>query len=342
MALPAGAQAPPTLAYAAPAGCPDEPEFRQLLSERGAELQAAGSVTALEVRIEQRGERWLGTLGVSRGSERSGPREVTDVSCHEVARGLSVVAALALGAPKEEESASPASPVPSAEPSGPVASPAPLPASSPAPSTPEPAPVPVLRGSSFGLSPKVPVEAGTLLFRRFSTYTLAGGVRFGLVPAVLPNYGFTISSAPFLVMPGGGTRLSGPIVQVRWSFAGPGHLTERGYDTDLWALSAIPSICSGIVYGSTGLSTALCGEFEVGVLQAKMEGSGGSAEREVAVAGAGLGLDAQYHLGSLFHLGCRAGVSLHMPSSPTAPDGRTLFEPSFSGGYVQLGLGLHF
>jgi hypothetical protein len=343
LSLPAAANTPPELSYTAPPGCPNEAEFRDLLSERGAELKAAGSVRALDVRIEQRGESWLGTLEVRHDAGQSAPREVTDASCREVARGLSVVAALALGAPKPEPSSTVPSSAVASEPPSEAPPAAPVAAIPAAPAEKQQSKRTVeLRGSSFDLPPEETVTAGTLEFRRFSTYTLAGGARYGIVPGVLPQYSFTISSAPFLITPAGRTRLVGPIVQVRWSFLGPARLDERGYETDLWGLLATPAICSGIAYGNSGLSTALCGEFEVGALQAKMKGSDGSRDTNVALATAGLGLDAQYHLGSVFHLGLRAGASVQIRSAPTAPDGKALYEPALFGGYVELGLGLHF
>jgi hypothetical protein len=336
------AQAEPEvrLEYSAPEGCLDRAQFVAKVAERGGRVQGAESaarVGKLEVSIAPGASGgFVGTLLVTAADGSSTPREIHDPDCAEVATGLAVVAAIALGGGEEAESRSePAPAPPPAEEPRPVEEPA-------RPAVAEPR----LRGSSYGRPDSVEVTAGTLRFERDRRFTFKGGVDYGLVPELLmPRFDLTGSLGEFVVTPSGSTHLVGPVLQVRWTLYGPASKSDAGRSTDTLGFSAGFASCSAITYDDSGLSLLACGEFDVGSMSVKTTDSEGSSSKKNSGFGlAGLSLDAQYSVGKLLHLGLQLGGRLQFGAiDANDPGGQQDSDVSvFFGGYATVGLGLHF
>jgi hypothetical protein len=253
---------------------------------------------------------------------------------------LSVVTAIALGGPGSES-----------PPEGPVSEPAPQkgapdPAPKKADPKPEPTTKPRLQGSTFRREEKVEVGAGTLRFDRAYSYTLAAGAEFGLIPSlVLPRYEFTASVANFVTTPAGSSHIVGPVLQVGWSFLGPGTYANGEFSTHVYGLQAGVKPCSAISYDSQGMVLLICSEFSVGAMALETKDADGKVvqSKEAGFGTAGLGLDAQYNLSSLLHVGLRLGGRMQFGGiSAERPDHSEIFKAPLFGGYAVAGLGLHF
>lgn len=331
------------LRYEAPASCPPEADFRSWVSARHGRFDvatAAETVTSIDVAIDEKSNGFEGSLRVEGGEQPSGARTVHDASCAEVAKGLAVVAAIALGASDEEV---PPVAVAVASPPAPAASSV----EAPKPTTPAaPEGKPRLRGTSVRQPDAVPTEAGTLRFDRDHRYTLAAGVQLGLVPSlVLPRYDFTLAFANFVTPPAGSTHLVGPIMQLGWSWLGPATRHTDGYATQAIGMLIHADPCFALSYDTAGLNLLLCTELSIGFVGLQTKDSAGKRvqSKDVGIGAGGVGLDAQYSLGSLFHVGLRVGAQVQFGDvSAERADGSKLFDGSAFGGYALAGVGLHF
>ncbi len=316
------------LTYAAPATCPAQHEFEAAVEMRGGRWDADGGVTALDVAIVPDEGGFRGTLRVAQSDGTEAVREVHADRCGDVVGGLAVISAITLGAPAKE------TPAPSSRP-------APAPVRRPPPETRT-----RLRGSSFGRPETLAVERGTLRFDDARSYTLAAGAQLGLLPGiVVPRYDFVITRAGFVTPPSGPSLLSGPVLQVHWSWLGPATYHAADASVHMYGLAAGLSSCAAFAYDTHGLGLLACGTFDVGWLHYQPRDAAGNAwgEKNGGIGTAGLGLDASYALGSLVHLSLRGGAQLQFGTLSVArPDGSSIFEASNVGGYVQAGVGVHF
>jgi hypothetical protein len=340
-----------SLSYRVPEGCPAQQEFIQALRERGAALDSAGATArarAVDVVIRRVDGAYVGQLTVhslDMGSpdRDAATRTVHDADCAEVVSGLALTAAIALGGGQAAAEPAPflePDPVPSAD----TGTNTPPRAVSVAPAPAEP--VRRLRGSSFGLQDSVSVAAGTLQLEAARAYTLTAGATFGLIPdKVVPRYELNASLASFLGLPGGESRLFGPLLQVHWAALGPVTTRHAGVMLDSWGLEAGINSCSALTYDTAGWVALLCAEFGAGWLFSNGKVSGAAAsefEEQPGYGYGGVGFDVQYNFGSWAHLGLRAGGRLSTQLSVDSPDGTRLFESSPWGGYATIGFGLHF
>jgi hypothetical protein len=340
----------PALAYQVPAGCPAQAEFVAAVEARGAHFQGAEAVArarALNVRIEPTATGFVGSLEVTRPDGTASSREIHDPTCGDVVTGLAVIAAIALGGRAEagpSEAADEAPTTAAAEhQSG---------ASSSAVTTPEedPAAAPVsrprLRGTNLRLPGEIPVEAGTLRIEQDNRYTLGAGIDYGLLRGfALPRAEFTISTANFILPPSASSYLIGHVLQVQWSFLGPGTHRSGDYSTRVLGFGASLNSCSGLTYDDQGLSLLVCGEFGASFVSLETESADGafSRRRETGFGHAALGVDAQYSLGDTFHVAMRLGGRAQLGDiSAERPDGSELFDMPLFGAYGTLGVGLHF
>jgi hypothetical protein len=204
-------------------------------------------------------------------------------------------------------------------------------------------PEPRLRGSSFGQPAALLVDAGELRFDGARAYTFTVGAALGPIRGqILPRYDLTASLASFVTPPGGESSLFGPF-QVHWAVLGPMQMSYADDSVDAWGLETGGDACSAFTYDTGGWVALACAEFGAGWLFAEVSsGSGRRASQTRGYGFGGLAFDGQYNLGSLLHVGLRAGARLITPFSAEAPDGTRLFDSSTFGAYATLGFGLHF
>lgn len=340
--------APVSLDFAAPPGCPAEAEFRASVVERGGRFdgpEAEARVRGLSVRVVEANGGFLGSLRVEEPSGASDVREVRDAACAEVVRGLAVVAAIALGSEPEAGDRF-APPETSAEPREDATVGAPVP---PAPTAPPSEPKPHLIGSSYKRLPRVKeVEAGTVRFDSPRSYTLTAGFEYGLVPKlVLPRIDFMTTLANFVTTPDGQSRMVGPIIQIHWSWAGPATRRFADHETRAMALRVSADLCGAPTYDSDGFVLLLCAELGGGVAflrtRSLPDRSAYEQEKNAGFGFGALAADARYNLGSVVHVGVRAGMTLQLGDvTAESASGRQLFKSSTFGAYGVAGIGVHF
>jgi hypothetical protein len=343
---PAWAAAPARLVYRAPAGCPSQAQFERAVHERGARFdQVPADVAGAELHVALRAdaEGFVGTLDLAGVSPLPQPREVHAARCEEAVRGLAVITALVLHA---EPSATPPAAVPG-RPSTPPPRFMPLP-STPLPSTPQTStPQPSTRLKSIGQfeDEGVNVEAGTVRFERELSYTLSAGAEVGLIPGVvMPRYDLTLSRANVVALPGGDRYLVGGwLPRVRWTVLGGSTYRSDDASVDMLGLKAAFDGCSSAVYDQGGLVMLICGEIGAGALRMLTKDGAGSRERVVGIGGGGLELNAQYNIGSVFHVDARIGGDLTFPGiRAERADGSEIFSASLWSAHASFGVGLHF
>jgi hypothetical protein len=312
------------------------------VAARGGQFDAAADarVRGIDITIRKTTQGFTASLRIDPADSASALREVHAAECGEVANGLAVVAAIALGARPTE-----------APPDTAVSTPPPAKhdaSTAIAPSVPTPAetPTPRLRGSTFTLPKTIEVAPGTLRFDRAVSYTLGAGIATGILPPqVLPRYDFTISNASFVTPPSGSSYLVGPVLQVRWSWLGPGIHHSSDFSTRALGMLAGVSSCSAITYDSEGMVLLVCGEFGVGWMRFRTESADRSFDqsKDVFLGTAGIAVDGQYNLGSHFHVGLRLGSDAQFGSlSAERPDGTEIFKSSVASVYAVGGVGFHF
>jgi hypothetical protein len=296
---------------------------------------------SIDISIHESTQGFEGSL---RLEAKEGPKAVREVHaqlCSEVASGLAIVAAIALGgapeqsAPEPEGQQSPTKPVATAQERTPTLAPDARPDAKPRFVT-----------SSFKHDPIVDVQAGPLRFDRVRNYTLGAGADFGLLPGLLvPRYEFSISLANLVTPPSMHSYLVGPILEVFWTVFGPGSVHHQGFTTRAFGFEAGVRSCSAFTYDSQGLTLLGCGEFGVGGLGMDTKDLLGVTARDKSTGfgTAGLVLESQYRFGSVFLLDLRlAGRAQLGGLSAERADGSEIFGAQLFGAYAQLGLGLQF
>ena len=330
--------------FDAPAACPAQEAFQAAVRERGGRFDdAASDVRVLDVKVAATGAGFSGTLRVESAGGASDSREVRDLDCAEVVRGLAVVAAIALGAEGAAQPAAtaaaevtPAQPEPTRD----------VTVSKPAAAGDEP--TPRLRGATFPAVDRLEVPAGTLRFDTDRAYTLMSGVEFGMFPGiVLPRWEFTGAMANFVTTPMGESRLILPVLQLRGSLSAAGKRRFQDYETKVVAFRIGVDICSLVSYDSAGWVFSLCADIGGGYASLRTRSLPGrpayAQRKEGGFAFAGLAFETRYNLGSTFHVGLRVGGTGQFGSvSAERADGSQLFETNWLGGYALAGLGAHW
>lgn len=246
------------LEYRAPEACPDRAHFAAQMADRGGRLHGTKSterVAELAVAIEGSSTSgFAGTLLVTAPDSSSTSREIQDPDCAKVVTGLAVVGAIALFGTEDGELPAPALEDQTRS-TRPTTTPRARPVEAPSPPEQEIRET-TLRGSSFGQPDSVEVSAGTLRFERARRITLSGGIDYGLVKELpMPRFDLRTSLGEFIVTPSGGTRLVGPLLQVRWSLYGPGNRTEGGRESRALGFGAGVAVCSAFTYDDRGLAS---------------------------------------------------------------------------------------
>jgi len=330
--------------FDAPAGCPAQNDFQAAVRERGANFDGAASdARVLEVKVSGTDAGFSGTLRVESAGGASDSREVRDLDCAEVVRGLAVVAAIALGAEgAAKPAATAADAVAPAEPEPTRA----VPVSKPAAAGEEP--TPRLRGATFPEVSRVSVPAGTLRFDTSRAATLMSGVEVGMFPGiVLPRWELKGTLANFVTTPSGESHLILPVIQLGSSLSAAGKRRFRDYETSVVAFRIGVDVCSLVSYDSEGWVFSLCADVGGGFASLRTRSLPGrpaySQRKEAGFAYAGLALDTRYNFGSLFHVAMRVGGTGQFGSvSAERADGSQLFESNWLGGYAVAGLGVHY
>jgi hypothetical protein len=327
------------LAYSAPEGCATETEFEGSVAERGGHFDApsAGSASSsdareLRVSIVSDAAGFHGSFQIVEAAGASSTREVHAATCQEVVAALSVVSAIALrGDDRPSETAS---------------SPAATSAPSITPTPRETADEGRFRASSSAGSRKVETRAGAVRFDQARSISLFVGGELGVLRStVLPRYDLSVNAASFVTLPDGKNYLTGVIPRFRLSYLG--QATYRANDASVSAqgFAAGLGLCWSPIYDTRGFVALLCAEYALGVMQLKSMNAQGkqTQTKSPALQSAGLGLETQYNLGSLFHVGLKAGLdAVLQPISADRPDGSEIFHSSTIAGYGMLGLGVHF
>jgi hypothetical protein len=325
--------------YSAPSGCPSRDDFVAAIARRGVDVEAATAGLAVNIAHNEQG--FVGQLRVEAGEGGSAPRRVLDEDCARVADGLAVVAAIVLGKGEPAETLSIES---APEQTAPVDSAPALPVTSEAKAA-EPDDELALRSSALARVDSIDVEEGELKVQPSRTWTLTAGADFGTIGGlVLPRYDLTASLATFLVTPEKATHLVGPLLQVRWSFVGPGtHHSTRGYDTEVLGIHGGLASCFPFNYDTHGLTLLACGEFMIEYANLTTDTPSGVLEQDAGSGSAGIAMDGRYAIGAGFHLGLRAGGRLRFGKlSARDENGNVLFESGMAGGFVSAGLGVGF
>jgi len=341
---------PVALRFAAPAGCPGQPEFVAAVGERGGRFdspEAAARARGIDVNVVAARVGFKGALRVENPSGASDVREVQDADCAEVVRGLAVVAAFALGgepgrAAAAGETAMPATPAAPAQEQAPVSvvrAKAAVPVANGRPR---------LRGATFPDLDRLTVPAGTLRFDVDRAFTLLAGAETGMFPGiVLPRWEFAGTLANFVTTPTGESRLILPILQLRGSLTAPGTRRFDDYETRVVAFRFGVDICSLATFDSQGFGLSLCTEVGGGFASLRTRSLEAQPQykqkKEGGFAYAGLALDARYNIGSLLHVTLRvAGTGQFGSVSAERADGTQLFKTNWLGGYAVAGAGMHF
>jgi hypothetical protein len=345
--LPAHAQPSVRLDYRAPEGCPSQADFVAKVEARNSHFeaaQAASRLRGMDVSIRQGAHGFEGSLRLEAREGTSALREVHAEACSEVANGLAIVAAIALSGTQETADptavqASPPDPVP--VPASPKRAPDAVPNAAP-----ESAPRPRLVANSFKRDPLLEIGPGTLRFDAVRSYSLGAGVDFGLLPGLLlPRYELALAVANFVTPPDKASYLVGPILQARAAWLGPGTTHNQGFATRAFGMEVGISSCSGLPYDTQGLSLLLCGEFAVGWLKMATKDAQGQTvqTKQPGFGTAGLLLETQYKIGSVFQVGMRLGGRVQFGGmSAERADGTEIFGAPLFGAYGTAGLGLQF
>jgi hypothetical protein len=333
------------LVYSAPEGCATEAEFEGSVAERGEHFDApsarsasSSDVRELRVSIVRDAGGFHGSFRIVEAAGASSTREVHGATCQEVVAALSVVSAIALRGDDRppEASSSPAA----------TSAVAPAPSITPTPSETATVDEGRFRASSSAGSRKVETRAGTVRFDQARSISLFAGGELGVLRStVLPRYDLSVSGASFVTLPDGKNYLAGVIPRIRLSYLGQAtyHANDASVSAQGGAVGM--SLCWSPIYDTRGFVALLCAEYALGVMQLKsMDAQGKQTQtKSPALQSAGLGLEAEYNWGSLFHVGLKAGFdALAQPVSADRPDGSEIFHSSTIAGYGMLGLGVHF
>lgn len=325
------------LLYEAPAGCPSEADFQAAVEGRGghfAGASAPGSAHALHVAIRAQDTGFLGTLRATNEDATSALREVHGATCAEVTDALAVVSASALN---QQTEAPPAAHT--------LEAPAAVETQATAPISPTEGQG-RLRSTGHVLNARIPVSAGTLRFDKARAVTLFAGAQSGVLPHTLvPRFDLSLTSASFVTTPDGKSFLDGVIPRLHLSYLGPATYRTVDASAEVQGFTVALGLCWSPIYDTRGLIAVLCGEYGAGVMQIKAKDSAGKLTRSEnsGLGFAGLGVETQYNLGSLVHVGLKLGADFMAGSfGAERPDGSAIFQSSGVMGYGMLGIGLHF
>jgi hypothetical protein len=336
------------LAYEAAAGCPSETEFKTAVEGRGGHFTgpgAPGAAKALRVSLVQDAAGFRGTLQATNEDATSALREVHGATCQEVFDALSIVGATALN--PQGDSTPAASGPPKA-----VTVAATEAAATTTTTSREPEPTTTtfshgrLRATKELVNAQIPVEAGTLRFDYARAVTASVGAQFGLVPGtVMPRYELSLTTASLVTTPGGNTYMHGVIPRVTLSYLGESSYKTADASTDLRGFEFSAGVCWSPLYDTRGLVALFCAHYGAGFMNLRTKDAEGTEiqNKTSGLGFAGLGIEAQYNLGSLLHLSLKLGGDVMVDSfSAERPDGSRIFESSRFTGYGTLGLGIHF
>ncbi|MBN2196040.1 MAG: hypothetical protein JW751_24705 [Polyangiaceae bacterium] len=279
------------------------------------------------VRAEDGG--FVGTFQLREAKGSSAERQVRGETCREVVDALAVVTAIALR-PDERK----VSPAPKGKDTA---------RAKPAPPKPE-----RFRGRSAWGRRAESVERGTLRYDPQFSWTLSGGAAYGPVPkVVVPELDLTFHLANFLTTPDGHQRVVGPILLARVALSIPPEATYRSSDTETQVdtMAVALGVCWSPLYDTGGLVVLGCGEVGTKGAFFLTEGTDGTRFEDdpwlLFTSGPVISLG--YNLGSLVHLGLKAGFSAAVgDASAVRTDGSRVFDSVGYSAYGFLGLGLHF
>jgi len=321
--------------YEAVGSCPSEGEFKAAVESRGGNFTgpgAPGSAWAIRVSIAQDAGGYRGTLQTTNEDATSALREVHGSTCQDVVDALAVVSATALN-PQAESS-----PKSSAE-----RAPTPVIVKPPSPPAVDEG---RLRATSSVVNAKVPVEAGTLRFDKARTLSLFAGAQLGMLPNTLvPRFDLSVSAANFVTTPGGKSYLDGPIPRLHVSYLAPATYHADDASSRAQGFLFALGMCWSPIYDTRGWSALLCGEYGAGWMQLKSKDAQGRQiqDKSVGLGFAGLGVETQYHVGSVFQLGLKLGTDIFVNQfGAERPDGSSIFRSSQFTGYGMLGFGVQY
>ncbi len=330
------------MVYSAPQACATEAEFEASVADRGGHFDedappaaTKASARELHVAISQDAGGFHGSFQTVAADGASATRDVHGATCSEVVAALAVVSAIAL---RGDDA-----------PSNATAAPVVVPAIAPS-ATPD-ASESAAEGGRFHASSgvgarKVQVNAGTVRFdlaRSLSAF--AGGELGVLRSTVLPRYDLSFSGANFVTLPGGKSYLTGVIPRLRVSYLGQATYHAQDASVSAQGVAVGLGLCWSPVYDTRGLVALLCAEYGLGVMQLKSLDAAGqeTQSKSPALQTGGLGLETHYNLGSLFHIGLKAGLdTMFQPITADRPDGTEIFHSSTFAGYGMLGFGFQF
>jgi hypothetical protein len=329
------------LVYSAPESCATETEFEGSVAERGGHFDApsVGSASSSDVRelrvsIVRDAGGFHGSFQIVEAADASSTREVHGATCQEVVAALSVVSAIAL---RGDDRPAEASSSPSATSTS---------GSTPTPSETATADEGRFRASSSAGSRKVETRAGTVRFDQARSISVFAGGELGVLRStVLPRYDLSVSAASFVTLPDGKNYLAGVIPRIRLSYLGQATYHANDASVSAQGVAAGIGLCWSPIYDTRGFVALLCAEYALGVMQLKsMDAQGKQTQtKSPALQSAGLGLETEYNLGPLFHVGLKAGLdAVLQPISADRLDGSEIFHSSTIAGYGMLGLGVHF
>lgn len=188
------------------------------------------------------------------------------------------------------------------------------------------------------------VSAGRLYVDTRNAITTQAGATFGLIPElVVPRYDLTTRGALFLTEPGGEQDLLG-VWKLRLSALGGVTHESPLAATDVAGASFGMSLCLAPAYDSDGWVVLACAEYGGGVMGFDVREPGGrEASSDAGFGTVGLGLDVEYNLGSLVHIGLSGGWDAYLGSlEARTRDGRRMFAASSNTLRASLALGVHF
>jgi hypothetical protein len=328
------------LAYEAPEGCPSQPEFVAAVAARGAEFDGAETKDASRVMVVSIGKRegvFAGTFQVREKQSTTDKREVSGPSCTDVTDALAVVTAIALR-PENNAPATSATSTPTPSPRA-----SPTSTSPPAPSEER------LRANTRIFPPRsetVQVGAGTLRFDLQRSVTAYAGTTVGLVPSVfVPRFDLSANAANFVTTPESAQRIAGLVTQLHVSFLGPATYTSTDTKTDMSGVSFGIGLCQSPRYDTRGLVVLFCGEYGGGIMFLQTKGAAGAQiqSKEAGFGTATFGAEAQYNVGSVFHVGAKLGGGFTIGQlTAERADGSRIFGSSIWTAYGLLGAGVHF
>jgi hypothetical protein len=341
--LPRLAHAVPNTAlrYSASASCPSQEDFVAAVASRGGRFDDEQNQSSPRVMViaitEQQGGGYTGTFRVREAQGDSGARDIHGASCSEVVDALAVVTAIALR-PQQEgvpNTVSPARPEPP-----------PQPAAATPPTPPEAASPKRFRGHTQWPNATLPVTPGTLHFNSRKSISLNAGASIGPFRSLLlPRLDLSYHALAFVTTPDGTQRIVGPIMRMHFSLLGGATLHSGDMSTQVSGQAVALGMCATPYYDSRGLVLLGCAEFGGGLMALDTKNSSGTKVQSKLQGFGKIGLlvEAEYNLGSWFHMGLTLGAEQSTVSfTAERADGSQIFESGKFSGYGLFGIGGHF